>query len=470
MGTPRPDQIAICYVGAQSAGSPLTTYTCGTGSTTSNVVTTVAISNPAGAIAIFKGNVTAALQGYACHLRGASGGGVETYKPLPAAPASGDQVLVWMVGSNRSTTEVMGLTVGGVQPEITAVAGANITGVSISYASWLLGAGTLTVTYTASTTSLAIHMGSDPDGAAVDVSTGGTFAIYDATGDAYITVTVAPASLPATDQTDTWTLAAPVGTVIPDYEGSETHPTLGGKVRYRAEVFANLADLDTAMAANVYPYWPAGTATTVATGESLGLTAGSFDATDASDWPTAGWLLNTTKNDCRPFTRSGNTLTCRAVDWVTLTGNGTTAATIGATLTGSSSGATAVVVASRAGQAICKSLSGTFTTSDTAGAVGTVSAVQVGFRGYTAVAWEAGDTIVPMPEIDIAVDTGAISTVASETQIPADVTFSTPTAAVPLVIGNVAPNTSVAIWMREWILDGATAADGKNADNIYAWS
>jgi hypothetical protein len=75
-----------------------------------------------------------------------------------------------------------------------------------------------------------------------------------------------------------------------------------------------------------------------------------------------------------------------------------------------------------------------------------------------------------MPEIDIAVDTGAISTVASETQIPADVTFSTPTAAVPLVIGNVAPNTSVAIWMREWILDGATAADGKNADNTYAWS
>jgi hypothetical protein len=99
-----------------------------------------------------------------------------------------------------------------------------------------------------------------------------------------------------------------------------------------------------------------------------------------------------------------------------------------------------------------------------------LSAVTVGFRGYTAVAWEAADAIQPMPEVDLAADTGAISAVASETQIPADVTFSTPTASSPLSLGNLTPNASVAVWRREWILDGATARNAIDADTHYSWS
>jgi hypothetical protein len=471
MGTPTPDKLAVYLVGAQTAGAALTTYTAGTGSTTTVITTTAAISNPAGAHGWFTGNTTtAALRGHVFHLRGTSGSGVAVAVPLPAAPVSGDQLVVRMPGSNRSSTEALGLTVSGTQPELAAVAGANITGVSINYASVRLGAGTLTVTYTASTTSLTIHMGSDSDGTAVDVSAGGSFAIYDATGDAYIIVTVTAASLPAGNQTDTWTLAASAGTLAPNMEGYETHSVTGGKVRFRAEAATNIDDVDSIVGLTVYPTWPSGTSTTIAIGSSLGLTAASFDATDASDWPTVGWVLNSTKNDCRQYTRSGNTLTVPACSHVTLTGNGGTAATIGATLTGGTSGATAEVIASRAGQAICKSLSGTFQVGETAGAVGTLSAVLRGFRGYTAVAWEAGDTILPMPEIDIAADTGVISTVTSETQIPADVTFSVPTAASPLSLGNLAPNGSVAVWRREWILDGATARDAMDADTHYAWS
>jgi hypothetical protein len=471
MGTPLPEDLAIYLVGGQSSGSALTTYTCGSGSTTSVINTTVAISIPAGAHGWFTGaTTTAALRGHVFHLRGTSGSGYAVAVPLPAAPASGDQFVLRIPGSNRSATENLGLTVGGTQPELAAVVGANITGIAVNYAAALLGAGTLSVAYTASGTTIAIRMGSDSYGTAVDVSAGGTFSIYDATGDAYITVTVTAASLPATDQTDTWTLAAPTGTCAPNFEGYETHATTGGKVRFRAEAITNISDLDTVVGLTAYPTWPAGTSTTVATGSSLGLTAGSFDATSAGDWGAVGWVLNTTKNDCRPYTRSGNTLTVPACDHVTLTGNGSTAATIGATLTGSSSGATAVVIASRAGQAICKSLSGTFTTSDTAGAVGTVSAIQVGFRGYTAVAWEAGDTILPMPEVDIGVYVGTPGAVTSETQIPTTVTFSVPTAASPLSLGNLSPNASAFVGRREWIVDGRAAQTGINADIIYDWS
>jgi hypothetical protein len=469
MGTPAPDKLALYHVGAQAAGSPLTTYTCGSGSTVNVIQTTVAISNPAGALGWFTGNTTtAALRGHKFHLRGASGGGVAVYRPLPAAPVAGDTLQVRLIGSNRSSTEVFGLTVGGVHPELAAVAGANITGMAINYAAVALGAGTLTVTYTASATSLAIHMGSDSDGAAVNVSAGGTFAIYDATGDAYIVVTVAPASLPATDQTDAWTLAVPKSTATPDYEGPETHSTNGGKVRFHPFAATNLDDLDAFNSLTIYAAWPDGTATTIAAGESLGLDAGSFDATDASDWPTAGWLLNTTKNDCRPYTRSGNTITCPACDHVTLTGNGSTAATFGDTLTGSSSAATAVVIASRAGQAICKDLNGTFTTSDTAGAVGALSSIVRGFRGYAAVAWEAGDAIIPMPEVDLGIVVGTLA-VTSETQIPSNVTFATPTAAAPLALGNLSPNASVFFMQREWIVDGAPARDLINGNLCADW-
>jgi hypothetical protein len=473
MGTPEPHYLATYIVGGLSSNSPVTTYTCSSGGTASLIITTVAISPAAGAVGVFlPTTTTAALRGHFFHLQGASGSGVATYKPMPTAPVAGDQCRVWVPGSNRSSTQAYGLTLGGVQPERSAVAGANITGISISQAAPLLGAGTLTVTFTASTKKLKLKMGTAEYGAELDISAAsGTGYVYDAAATGFIKVTWTGSSLPTTDQTDTWTLAAPLGTLGPDYEGPETHSVTGGKVRYRTLYAANTHDLNSMVGMTVYPAAPAGTATTVATGSSLGLTAGSFTATNASDWPTAGFWIWNSRGDCRYVeSRSGNTLTCLACNWVTLTGNGTEAAAIGATITGGTSGATAVVVASRAGQAICKNLTGTFQVGETAGAVGTLSAVVRGFRGYTAVSWAAGDAIVPMPYVDMALDSGTIETVTSETQIPAGLTFTTPTSASRLALGTFAPNSGAAYCVSEWIPDGAVAVEEIIIDPRYGWS
>lgn len=482
MATPTAEKLAVYYVAGSSAGSVLPTYTIGSNSTTQVITTTVALTAYEGAVCWFKGTTTtAALRRQFFRIRAASGSGYGLSKPLPAAPVSGDQFVICQIGSNRSATQTFGLEVGGTQPELTNVAGANITGLSILYASPSLGEGTLSVHYSEEGSSasssmgdggLSIRMGTDPYGEALDLLTETSPAyVFDANGVGYIKVSWTVASLPLEDATDTWTLTAPTGTFMPDFDGYETHATTGGKVRYRAEAPTNTDDLETMLSVSVYSDRPDGTATTIAAGQSLGLTAGDVTLTDASDWPSGSfWVKNTTKNDCRYVTsRSGNTLSCRTCDWVILTGNGTTAATIGATLTGSSSGATAVVVASRAGQAICKSLDGTFTTSDTAGAVGAVSSVVRGFRGYTAVAWAAGDSVEPMSDVDLAWDTDTIETVTTETQIP-NLSFATYTSASPLSLGNLAANTSTTVWRREYVLDGATARAEINADTIYSWS
>lgn len=317
------------------------------------------------------------------------------------------------------------MLVGGVLPEIAPVAGVNVTGLTIKKASAKLGSGTLTVQYNQTLELVRIKMGTQNFGVGLDVSADLSDAVVFAEdGQGWLQVDVVAASLPPGAATDIWTLSHPQQTLTPDYEGYETKNDIGGKTSYRLEAVKNTDLVDSMVDLSVYAGRPAGAGTAIATGQSLGLVAGSFDVTDATGWPTKGfWIRNRTVNggvgDCRYVNyRSGNTLFCFGVDWATLAfGTGTSEIRQGDVLTGATSGATAVVdqvlLASgtwaggdAGGTLLLKKVVGTFTNGEflRVGGVNMARATAnsgLGLRSYTAVAWAAGNQIQPMPDVDV---------------------------------------------------------------------
>jgi len=474
MPAPTADKLQLYYIGAGTSGAALPTHTLAAGSTSQLLVTTAAIADAPGAIGWFAPDTsTVALRGQRIHIEAVEESGAYRLAwPLPATPAAGDQITIRASGSRPSTTPIFGMSVGGVLPELSPVAVSAITSLSILQASPALGAGTLTVAYTASTKKLKIKMGSGSYGPELDLQAATSPAyVFDAGGQGFVKVSWTTASLPTADASSPLTLAYIPGLILPDQEGYETHPSTGGKVRYYAVQAKNGDTQNTMLSQSVFLRRSSDAVTTIATGQSLTLAAGSIDLADASTFPVAGfWIKNITRSDCRYVTtRSGNTLTCRVCDWVTLTGDGTTAAEIGDTITQETSGATGVVVASQPGTAILKRVNGTFTAGHAAGDVGTVSAVVRGFRGYTAAAWQAGDQIELLPSLDIGLDTGAIETVYTETTIPAGITFGTPKQASPLSIGDMASSATAVLQLCEWILDGATPIDSLLDEVEFNW-
>ena len=116
-----------------------------------------------GAIGFFVGTgTTAALRGVTFHVKqwDNSSKRLSLAQPLPIVPAAGDMVRLVQSGRTASNHEVLNMKVSGKQPEIEGVTGTNVIGVTIKKASALLGEGTLTLTYTYSTRTLAIRMGS----------------------------------------------------------------------------------------------------------------------------------------------------------------------------------------------------------------------------------------------------------------------------------------------------------------------
>ncbi len=85
---------------------------------------------------------------------------------------------------------------------------ANITGVTVAHAESTCPTGNGTLSFTAVGTLLSWQASGDTAGAGVDVSAGGTFTLQSGTAGAALTVTVAQASLPGTDQSDTITVVA----------------------------------------------------------------------------------------------------------------------------------------------------------------------------------------------------------------------------------------------------------------------
>jgi hypothetical protein len=454
-----------------------------------------------GAIGWFDGNTpTAALQGQFFHVKDfdAATDKLTLSKELPAVPAAGDTYRLALGGNWRSAQETFGMLVGGVLPELKTVSGVNITGLTIKKASALLGAGTLTVFYRRSQQMLYIKMGAQAFGVGLDTSVNITNGIvFAADGQAWLQVDVNAASLPTSDRTDTWTLAYPDRTLTPDFEGYETKNDVGGKTRYRLECVKNTDPADTMVDLSVYTGKPSGTQSTIAPGQSLDLTAGAFDVSDATGWPTKSfWIRNKTVNsgagDCRYVNyRSGNTLYCFGVEWATLAFNtGTSEIRQGDVLTGESSGATAVVDqvvvtsgtwtgGTAAGTLLLKKVVGTFSISEyllvsSVNKARAAAASVPGLRGYAAVAWAEINVIELMPDVDVGVNKPAVNQYenpASETVAPANVTFQAAFgAATALYMNHLGPGKLHGVWRREWIMDGHQSRAGIDADTKYFWS
>lgn len=505
MATPTADKLKIYFpsknLTADGQTLPILTVDSGTVSTIVDAALTQADGYWEGAIGWFLGNTTTvALRGQFFHVRSfdAAGDTLTLSRELPAVPQAGDTYRIALGGNWRSSHETFGMLVGGQLPELATVSGVNITGLTITKASALLGEGTLSVEYTYASQILRIKMGTQDLGVGLDVSSdvsGGV--IFAADGQAFIRVNVTVASLPTADATDTWTLTYPERTFSPDFEAYETAEGSGGRTRYRLECLKNDDSVDGMVDLTAYVDRPSGTASTIATGSSLGLVAGSFDVTDASDWPTRSfWVRNSTANgsagDCRYVKyRSGNTLYCYGIDWAVLGfDQGTSALQQGDAVSGFSSGATAVVDqvlvtsgswggSDAAGILLLKMVTGNFMDNEKIVIGATQMAMSdgasyAGLRGHQATTWSAADVVSVMADVDIAValpSSGQFEDPSGETIAPDDVEFAyaeDTASAIPL--GNLAPGAITGVWRREWIMDGHQSRAGIIGDTIYSWS
>ena len=222
----------------------------------------------------------------------------------------------------------------------------------------------------------------------------------------FVIVTRTAAALPGADASDVLSLDTPDGTFLGPFTGEEAS---SGTTIYRPVAIEN-AGAETVFSVRAYCDDPEPTAadTTIAASGAVGTGAGTLTATSLANWPATGWVYNSTKGDLRYyFDRSGNTLQ----------------------------------------------------TQDPSG----------GIRGFTAVAWDDGDSIELYPWMDIGVDepTGAdeFEDPSGESVAPTGVTFSAPQdAASALLIGDMAAGDVVAIWERFVIPAGLLPVEAGRAD------
>ena len=147
---------------------------------------------------------------------------------------------------------------------------------------------------------------------------------------------------------------------------------------------------------------PAGAPTTIAAGGGITAGGGVLTGTSFAGWPTSGFVFNATKNDLRYYqSRSGNQITC----------------------------------------------------ADPAG----------GIRDFTAQTWDPADAIQPYPWCDVGLDPELFDVFAnpdSETEAPANVTFSAPqTAGTGIALGDVAADAHACLWLRFYLPAGADPVD-----------
>jgi hypothetical protein len=282
-----------------------------------------------GAIGVFigTGTATAALRGMTFHVRkwDLASKKLALAQPLPIVPASGDTFKLIASGKAASNYEVLAMKVSGKQPEVESVSGTQVTGVTIKKVSALLGEGMLTLNYSTSPSKLlTIKMGTGNPGPETTFTANATNApVYNADLSGYILVDVNFAALPTSSRSDTFTLTAPKGNLIPNMEGFETNDGVG-RSRYHLIVAKNRATsaLDAMTAFSIWTGKPVGTQTTITGSYYYSAdTPGSINVSNASNWPTRGfWVRNRTTNggigDLRYVDyRSGNTLYVKPVTW-----------------------------------------------------------------------------------------------------------------------------------------------------------
>jgi len=504
MPTPTSDKMQGYYSSKLlAAEANITVYTADASGDRS-ILRDVSLSDPDGT---FNGTIgrftrtttTVALRGQYFHVEDHVGERLFLSKSLPAlAVVSDTYELMTSGGFLFSDAEIPGMNLSGVSPDQDPyVPAINITGLTITKASGSLGEGTLHVRYDKPKKGLFMRMDSDPEGPELDLSADETGVhCFSADGKSYIRVNSVLASLPATTQSDQFTVQTPENTLTPDYEGYETSVS-GGLTRYRVEAMRNDDPVDQMVGASVYISKPVGADTTATT--TLTIAAGTLGVTDALLWPARGfWIRNTTLNDCRYVGyRSGNDLHCYAADeWATLEFlGGENEIFRGDIVVDAITGATGVVdqievvagdwgTLNAQGVLLLKSVVGVFGVGNDIEVL-TVYAAEVsglavkGLRGLTAQAWAITDVIELMPDVDIAVDLPVetppdgwpLGVPDDVYQEPDGLTWVSPIdPGSALAITDMESGRTVAIWRREWIMDAHQPRPNISANTIYDWS
>ncbi len=500
---PTPDQVGLYYASSDLSGPDATPpeRIVGT-SSTQLIVTTTNITQADnfwnGAMGYFCGpGTSAALRGITFHIRkwDLASKKLTLASPLPVAPVAGDVFVMFKGGKYASNQEILSMKVSGKQPEIETVSGPNVTGVAIKKASALLGEGTLSLYYVASTKALSLKMGTGNYGPETFLSGNATAVpVYNSDLSGFILVDVVAASLrPSNTYTDMFTVTFPKGNFLPNLEGFETNDGFG-RTRYHLAVVKNkmTSPMDAMSALSVWTGKPAGAATTCSSNYSPSYTiTQAMNVANATGWPTRGfWIRNKTRNDLRYVDyRSGNTLYVKAIVWgsipfksgtaaitqgMTITGTGTEEATIDQVILTSGSWAAGTA----AGTLIVKRFSGDWTLDRPIKVGGTQVALASGnsvkgLRGKTAVYWSSGDVIELASDLDIGINLpsgGFFKDPATENIAPDGIEFNLcqsqeEAAIVEAVLGG----GSVGVWIRQTILDGTQARQEIEGDVQISW-
>jgi hypothetical protein len=421
--------------------------------------------------------------------------------PLPVIPVAGDVFKIFVGGKTASSQEVLAMKVSGKQPEVDGVAGTNITGVTIRKASAMLGEGTLSLNFNATTKALMLRMGTTGDYGPETILTANAtgLPIYNKDLAGFILIDVVFASLPASGSpTDTFTLTIPKGNLIPSYEGYETNDGFG-RTRYHLVVAKNkaTAPLD---AMNCFSIWtgkPSGASTTQTSGNTAPSYAApqTLNVASASTWPTRGfWIYNKTKRDFRYVDyRSGNTLYLKAIDWGVFAFRTGRVALQPGMMLGNSTSPTITAIIDQV-----HITSGTWTGSDATGTLilkkytgtgffGNTSNIYLGsqiaitgnststrgFRGVQALTWQSNDVIEPASDLDLGVNLPVNNNFLdppNDMTAPEGVTFSHhPSQEDSLIVESLLGGDSVGIWLKQTILDGTQAREGIEGDIGFSW-
>jgi hypothetical protein len=326
--TAKPDKLRLFYPSRDLSahGEPLPERTVLSGSL--NTIVTNSITQESGywdgAIGFFTAESNNILRGLFFHVQkwtageDGSPGTLQLTQTLPVTPVSTDQFRLFKGGKYISSQEVPGLKVSGKQPEFDVVTGTNITGIQIKKASPVLGEGTLTLNYTASTKSLQLKMGSDDYGSPVAFSANGTYVLYDVNDNGWIEVTVNYAALPTSNRTDTFTLLIPKCIFVPNIEAYDAADP-NGRNRYYLIGARNISTDGNEMMSGfgVWCEQPTPTTAIIQSGQPNQNVAATIILTAApSDWPLKGfWIHNKTKGDYRfVLNRVANKLYTKAVE------------------------------------------------------------------------------------------------------------------------------------------------------------
>lgn len=512
MATPTPEMIGIYYASKNlDSNGFVIERTVGTNSTAMSF-TVENIDEPSdvwnGAIGFFVGG-SSLLLGQTFHVRywNKDTNTVTLSTPLPAIPAAGDKFVMFAGGKEASDREVLCMKLSGKQPEIQAVAGSNVSSVTIKKVSPVLGEGTLTLYYTNSNgvKSLQIRMGTSgnygPSVAITEDMQGVVLFAPDLVG--YIVVDVVYGSLStSSSRTDTFTVTAPKGNMIPNFEGYETNDGIG-RTRYHLFAVKNKATNPEYPVSGMMLWTgkPSGTATTCSNSYSVPITAAqAINVADASAWPTRGfWVRNKTANngngDLRYVDyRSGNTLYTKPVIWGTVDfKNGQLEIKPGMTVVSSQNATYTAVVdqvvltsgswetGDATGTLVLKdwTTSFNFTTGYNINVDGqraaTPSATSIrGYRDHAAATWSSGHVVEPASDLDIGLDipdeNGLFKDPVNENIAPDGVAFGHfDSQANSVFAGPIMAGESVGIWVRQTILNATQARENIEGDLNYEW-